>query len=742
MPSIAAARIRPEIRYAWRGPSVLILDNEGRSGTDPLTGFFFRETRYLHNLKLTLNGEAPFLCSVAEASPNELEFSYIYPPVEGAGGGGSGSGGSGRLGGILFRGLDLSLLYRVRPASVEATLEITSRWDEGVEFELGWELGADYAALSEAHFGERQQEAPVEAASAHKGVRFRYQHPELPLETYVTIEGDGRWEFRDGRLTARITLGRQQTRRFCLRIRAVDSADPIDANAEERREERLQQWYADGSARLEAPGEVALVEITNRALNDLGSLALLEGETDEWLTPAAGMPLYPALFGRDALTVGWQAAALDGGQLIRDTLNRLVRLQGTRIDPERDEEPGRIIQQARRDPLSRLGRTPFDRYYGDVASPFMFPISLAQYFAWTGDRALLDRLWEPACEVLEWARVHGDRDGDGYIEYLTRSPQGPKHQGWKDSDNAVVYSGGTQVEPPIATCEVQGYYFAALQFMAVLGVVKGERKRAREFWRQAKRLREQFNRDFWLEDEGFVALGLDADKRPIRAITSNGGQALPTGIINDEHIPRLVERLFQPDLFSGWGIRTLSTRNPAYNPLSYHLGSVWPVENGTIMFGLRRYGFDDRALELARGMYDLARLWPLGRIPECVGGYARGERAHPGAYPRANVPQAWNQSMFPILIQAILGLRPVASLGLLALDPVLPPWLPELTIRKLRVGEARVTLRFHRDKDGDSHWETVEQEGKLRIVQQPPIDSLSAGVWDRLGALAKGVLPF
>ncbi|HEY0972135.1 MAG TPA: hypothetical protein VGE02_14300, partial [Gemmatimonadales bacterium] len=236
-----------------------------------------------------------------------------------------------------------------------------------------------------------------------------------------------------------------------------------------------------------------------------------------------------------------------------------------------------------------------------------------------------------------------------------------------------------------------------------------------------------------------VGLALDADKRLVRSVTSNVGHCLTAGIVADEHLPRVVGRLFAPDMFSGWGVRTLSTEHPAYNPLAYHLGSVWPVENATILFGLRRFGFDARALDLAQAMFDLTRLYERGRVPECVGGYTRDEFPQPGAYPRANPIQAWNQSALVLAMHAMLGLQPVASLDLLAVDPVLPAWLPEVTVRGLRVGGATATIRFVRDDSGRSHAEIVEKRGTLRLVHQPPPESLEAGVGDRLAALARSV---
>ena len=257
----------------------------------------------------------------------------------------------------------------------------------------------------------------------------------------------------------------------------------------------------------------------------------------------------------------------------------------------------------------------------------MFVISLAHLYSWTGDRESIERHWDVARRILDWARTYGDKDGDGYLEYQTRSTKGTKNQGWKDSGDAIVYDDGRPVPSPIGTCELQGYWFAAQQLMAFLSGAMGEYADAKAFWRSASDLKERFNRDWWDDEQGSVVLALDPDKRQVRAVTSNVGHCLACGIISDEHLPRVVGRLFAPDMFSGWGIRTLSSAHRAYNPLSYHLGTVWAVEQATIAFGLRRFGFDARACELAHALFDLAELYPEYRIPECIGGYPRGERA-------------------------------------------------------------------------------------------------------------------
>jgi glycogen debranching enzyme len=360
-------------------------------------------------------------------------------------------------------------------------------------------------------------------------------------------------------------------------------------------------------------------------------------------------------------------------------------------------------------------------------------------YSWTGDKSCVERHWDVARRILEWARTDGDKDGDGYLEYHTQSSKGTKNQGWKDSGDAIVYDDGTPVPPPIGTCELQGYWYAAQQLMAFLSAAMGEYADAAALWRSAADLKDRFNRDWWDDEQGSIVLALDARKRQVRAVTSNVGHCITCGIISDEHLPPVVGRMFSPDMFSGWGIRTLASTHRAYNPLSYHLGTVWAVEQATIAFGLRRFGFDTRALDLAHALFDLAEQYPGYRIPECIGGFPRGEVGGPGAYPRANTPQLWNASAFPLLIHTLLGFQPVAPIATLFVDPVLPTWLPEILVRDLRLGDAKATLRFWRDESGASHVEVLHRQGTLRVVKQPPPESLTAGVFDRLGALFDSV---
>jgi glycogen debranching enzyme len=738
-----AAEIRPEIRHAWYGPSLLVITPQGECREDAsLTGFYFRETRYLSELRFDINGRTPWICALGNKCPEEICLGLVYPELLGGGGGGSGVSKDEvprDADGILHRSIDIRLTYRVGFDRLDVCAWVTNRAREETSFELGWRIGADFADLIEAFAEERQQKAAVDVHPCTNGLCFRYAHPELPLETLVLADGASQWELAQDRIAARLRLPSQGVQELRLRVSARDTRDLPDDEELEARHALRARWLQDHTT-VSAPGDGSFPRMVNQAMLDLGSFVLLEGESKGWLAPAAGVPLYPALFGRDSLTACWQAAVLDRGAMLEATLTRLQALQGTRFDPERDEQPGRIVQQVRQGPLARIGKNPFSRYYGDFASPFMFVISLAQLYAWTGEKKKITPFWDPARRVLDWAREYGDRDGDGYLEYLTLSKQGPTHQGWKDSGDGIVYEDGRSVPSPIGTCEIQGYWFAALELMAVLSWAIGAREDAKAYWREAMDLKERFNRDWWMPEVGFIALALDPEKRQVRSITSNVGHCLTSGIISNEHLPPVVGRLFGPDLFSGWGIRTLSTKHPSYNPVSYHLGSVWPVENATIAFGLRRFGFDARALDLARVLTDLAHLYERFRVPECVGGYRRAEFPHPSAYPRANVLQAWNQSALPLLLQTILGLQPVAPLNLLVVDPVLPEWLPEITLKDLRIGGARVTIRFYRDGKGKSHFDVVKKRGSLHLVRQPPPESLSAGVGDRFRALIDGIL--
>ena len=740
--SSALARVLDDLHYAWYGPSMLITSLRGScDGSHQLTGYYYREARHLNVLRLELNGTLPWLCAGGITNQRQLDFVFVYPELTRFGGGGTDSADdetSVDAHHVPQRAIDVRLTERLRFDGLDLVLTLANRSAVDANVSLSWVLAADFADVQEAFGSSREHNAEVKKEAIENGLCFHYQHPRLPLKTRVSASGPLDWKVGDDRLIAHVRLGPQVSLTTNLTITAIDKSDVLEPDAEPRRSRRLAAW-SSSFTKIEIPRNSTIENALKQAASDIVALALMQGAEDEWLTPQAGIPLYPALFGRDAFTAGWQAAMVDQGEFTESALTRLGRLQSNRIDDWRDEQPGRIPYQVRTGPLARLDLNPYSAYYADFASPFMYIVALGNRFAWSGSDATLERHWDTASRLLDWAREYGDADGDGYLEYQTRSKRGTKNQGWKDSGNAIVYENGRTVPDPLGTCELQGYWYAAQQIMAVLNWLRGRKAEAHALWDASLELKRRFNRDWWMDEEGFFALAMDADKRLARSITSNVGHCLATGIIDDERIPRVVDRLFAPDMFSGWGIRTLSSRHPAYNPLSYHLGTVWPVENASILFGLRRYGFDARAIELAGGLLDLGQLYDFGRTPECVGGYARTEFPHPGAYPRANPVQLWNQSAYIMLIQVLLGLQPVAPLHTLAVDPVLPRWLPEITVRDLRVGNATVTIRFARDDNGHVHADVIEKRGTLHVIRQQPPESLHASALDRLGSLLRGI---
>jgi glycogen debranching enzyme len=737
---MTVALVRSDILYAWKGPSLLIVSMRGECSSEhPLSGFYFREARFLRTLRLEINGERPWLCEAASIDPESLALNFVHPEIKQPGGGGTGQSGDEETldaHGIPERSLDIRLAYHVGVAALDVVLVVTNSARVPVSCELAWDLGADYADIQEAQSGRREQEASVDVAAHDHHVELTYRHAQLPYRTKV--HHDGRWQLRGQRAVTELTLQPRQKEQLRLRVIPLTGRDDL-TEADGREREAVLRTWRDAFAHVEVPGNRLFERVLENNVRDITSFPLLDGKPDEWLAMQAGMPLYPAFFGRDAVTAGWQAGFLDRGETLSAALTKLSRLQSNRFDDWRDEQPGRIPYQVRTGPLALLNLNPYSAYYADYASPLMFVISLANLWAWTGDRKHLARHWDTARRVLDWARDYGDMDHDGYLEYQTRSSKGTKNQGWKDSGDAIVYDDGAPVPAPIATCELQGYWYIAQELMALLSWVMNQREDAAAHRTSAAGLKERFNRDWWVDDQQFVALALDPDKRQVRAVTSNVGHCLACGIIDRDRVPAVVGRMFAPDLFSGWGIRTLSTSHAFYNPLSYHRGTVWAVEQATTIFGLRRYGFDARALDLTQSLFELAQLYPEFRIPECVGGYARGERPVPGAYPRANTPQLWNATAFPLAVQTMLGLVPIGALNTLMVDPALPTWIPELIVRDLRVGDGKATLRFWREEDGASKWEVLHRQGKLHIVRQPAPESLSAGWMERITGVVESL---
>ncbi|HSA56828.1 MAG TPA: glycogen debranching N-terminal domain-containing protein, partial [Gemmatimonadaceae bacterium] len=411
---MARIEVRPELRYAWHGPSMLVTTPRVECGAEqPLAGYWFREARHLATLRLEIDGYQPWLCESAVLRAERLHATFIHPELVRFAGGGSARAGqdagedSRHASGLPYRAVDLRVDVTVRIAALDITLSVANRARTDLEFQLAWVLDADFVDLLQVNGEGDGSTVPRRVECAENELRFIRDDPALPLETRIHAAGPHRWEARDDGLTLRLRLARGEGLVLPLRVEAIDPATPMPD--EGACEARWRDW-SEGLTEIRAGGDPAIDRIVRENVADIASFPLLEGREEEWLAPQAGVPLYPALFGRDAVTAAWQSAMLDRGEMLDAVLTRLGRVQGTKDDPAHAEQPGRILQQARRGPLSRLGVLPYGAYYGDFASPLMFVIGLAHLYAWCGDRTRLTAHWDSARRVLDWARERGDRD--------------------------------------------------------------------------------------------------------------------------------------------------------------------------------------------------------------------------------------------------------------------------------------------------------------------------------------------
>ena len=484
-----------------------------------------------------------------------------------------------------------------------------------------------------------------------------------------------------------------------------------------------------------------VLKTLDRAKRDLFALRLFDLDRPVGWTTAAGVPSYLAFFGRDAIASSWQSIPLSD-ELTRGALAELSAQQATETNDWRDEQPGRMIHELHTNPLAVLNFTPHARYYGDITASIHFPVLVAALWHWTGSKEAVKPFIEPALKALRWADENANIYGDGFYRYQTRSEQGEKNQGWKDSSDAIVTEDGKQVQSPLGTCEMQAFVYASKLHFSELLWWFDEIDTAKRLYREAEELKKRFNETFWMQNEQFFGMAIDSRGQLVRSIASDPGHCLASGIVDESLVRPSARRLLEDDLFSGWGIRSLSANHPAFNPYAYHRGTVWPVENGTFVLAMARYGLHAEANRLSKAFFEAASLFEHCRLPEVFAGHQRDEdHPFPGMYPRANSPQAWSASAPFTVLQALLGLFPYAPLKVLLLDPWLPEWLPSIKLSNLRVGNAVVDLRFERDENGRTDYRVEQLRGDLHIIRQPSPWSLTTGYGERVKDAITSLLP-
>ncbi len=663
-------------------------------------GLFVRDTRVLSRLEVLLNGQRPEPLEVVSADPFSATFVSRLAPAGG-------------------RADSTLMVFRSRHVGrgMREDVEVRNFGDEPTFCRLELFVDADFANLFAVKEGRgadvggqrtwhREPDALTiryRRGAAGRGCRLQFfPAPSAMAEDLVTFEAivpaRGSWT---GCIEVHPIMERTvvEPRHRC--------GQPVERAAPS---ERLARWrHRVPQVEISHGGWSQVVE---RSAEDLGALRIFDPDFPDRVVVAAGAPWFMTVFGRDSLITSWMALLVDP-DLALGVVQTLARFQGKAIDPRSDEEPGRILHEMRFGEAPSLSLGGGSIYYGTADATPLFVMVLGELRRWGLAREAVEDLLPNAERAIDWIEHFGDRDGDGYVEYLRATDRGLANQGWKDSWDGVRYANGRVAAAPIALCEVQAYVYGAYLAWAHFLHERGDDVNAARYRERARDLKARFNRDFWLPERGWCAMGLDGDKQPIDALASNMGHCLWTGILDEDKARQVADQLLSPALFSGWGVRTLATSMRGYNPISYHCGSVWPHDTALIAAGLARYGFMDHALRLVTGLFD-AGVAQGGRLPELFSGLGREELSTPVSYPTSCSPQAWAAAAPLLCLRTILRFDPWIPYAKTWVAPVLPDGIEHLAVRGIPVAGTRVDITV----DGDD----VEVSGMpagIEIVREP-----------------------
>ncbi len=627
----------------------MLTDLVGDIREGSIAGLFHEDTRYLNCFVLTVNGQSPIVLSASNADYNAAAFFLTNPELDG----------------VLGESMSIQR-YRSIDEVVDEVVLVQNHLNDEAALTVRLSFGSDFADLFEVKDMHIEKRGTL--STSHDPDRgfllFEYRHGDFHAATRIHSseqpEIDGNDFVFDLRLAPRATW----KTRIQVAFRVGEAFQPLifqDREASRvlrawRETDYVQQWR-DEAPKLEADWDL-LKLVYEKSVVDLAALRLHANvEGNEFSLPAAGLPWFMAIFGRDTVITAYQSLFI-GPELARGALNALAGLQGKEVNDFKDEEPGKILHEIRFGELTVLGEKPHRPYYGTADATPLFLVLLSEYWRVTKDDATVQALRDNALRALQWIDKFGDRDGDGYVEYNTRSSQGLTNQGWKDSWDGVRFADGSLAGLPIAMCEIQGYVYDAKVRLAELAAeVWEDAELAQALRQQASALYEKFNVDFWIDERGgYYAVALDGEKRKVDSLTSNIGHLLWSGIVPEERARILVQQLFSPGMWSGWGVRTLSADDNGYNPIGYHTGTVWPHDNSLISAGLYRYGFREEATRIVTAMIEAAGYTDY-RLPEVFAGYARTDSRVPVRYPTASSPQAWATASPFLWLRLVLGME-------------------------------------------------------------------------------------
>jgi glycogen debranching enzyme len=672
-------------------------------------GLYHEGTRYLSRFHLRLNGHRPLVLSARVKEDNELFGADLTNPDLPLGDAEQ----------VLSR--DLVHLFRARflwNATWHERIRLWNYSRAAVRVSLVFAVEADFADIFEVRGTERQQRGTrLEPVITGSEMRLGYRGLDDEERWTILQWSEPPTAMAPGMVRFEYDLPPSSPRSFSVAIRCERRQRPVPPSAFE-----LAQSAAL-AALDETRSEYAMVESSSERFNQwvrrsAADLRMLVSTTDYGPYPYAGVPWFSTPFGRDGIVTALQTLWINP-RVARGVLAYLAATQADRVDEAQDAEPGKILHETRCSEMARLGEVPFGRYYGSVDATPLFVILAGAYFERTGDRAFLRSLWPHVERALAWIDDYGDRDGDEFVEYVRRSSSGLIQQGWKDSQDSIFHADGALAEPPIALCEVQGYVYDARLHAARMADALGQHARAERLRSKAERLRAAFEEHFWCEEESTYALALDGRKRPCRVRTSNAGHCLFTGIAAPDRARRVADLLLDAEMFSGWGVRTVSAVEARYNPMSYHNGSIWPHDNGLIAAGFSRYHFDDLIPAPFSGLFEASTFMDGHRLPELFCGFHRRPGEGPTLYPVACSPQAWGSGVVFHLIQACLRLSMEAAHRRLCIDrATLPPFLTYLRLLNLELPFGRVDLLFEQ-RPIDVSVTVLRREGnfEVRIVR-------------------------